>query len=244
MLSIMTAIDLRGRRLLIAGAVPAGLLLIYFVAVSSAEPVSTARLVSPEQRSTTTTAPPPPPMPAPAPAPSVEGLRLFGLLGRGAIIGLPDGAQRLVMVGRDVLPGLRVARLEQHHVILAWASGELQLGFEGPARSEVVPSVAAAAPRATPEAGWREETLRYRVGLEPQRSNGRVTGFAIRPGAEMPALQRAGLGPGDLILRVNGSTFDEERMQELAWQMDNSDRVEFEIERSGRRITIAADTGN
>ena len=55
----------------------------------------------------------------------------------------------------------------------------------------------------------------------------------------MPALERAGLRPGDVIVGVNGSEFDEERMLELAWQIANSGRTEFEVERGGRRIRLA-----
>src|SRR5262245_330406 len=53
--------------------------------------------------------PPAPPAPPPAPAPSADGLRLFGLLGSGAIIAMPDGRQRFVAIGREVVPGLTVA---------------------------------------------------------------------------------------------------------------------------------------
>ena len=42
-----------------------------------------------------------------------------------------------------------------------------------------------------------------------------------------------------MILAVNGSTFDEERMLELSWQIANSSRTEFEVERGGRRIRLA-----
>ena len=239
----MTRLEFGDRRLWLAGAVPAGALLIYLVALRPAEPVSSVELVSPQQRPPPAAAPAPPPPPEAARvAPSAEGLRLVGLLGRGAIIALPDGSQRFVQVGRDIVPGLRVARIEQHHVILASAGGELSLGFEGASRPQAAAPDAAAPAPATGEAAWREETLRHRVGLEPRRVGGRVAAFTLRPGARLPRLQRAGLRPGDLILRVNGSAFDEERMLELAWQMDNADRVEFEIERGGRRMTVAANT--
>ena len=65
--------------------------------------------------------------------------------------------------------------------------------------------------------------MRYRLGLAPRRAGGRVTGFTVRSNVEMPALARAGIRPGDVIVGVNGSVFDEERMQELAWQIANSD---------------------
>jgi type II secretory pathway component PulC len=55
----------------------------------------------------------------------------------------------------------------------------------------------------------------------------------------MPALERAGLRPGDVVVGVNCSGFDEERMLELAWQIANSTRTEFEVERGGRRTRLA-----
>lgn len=240
---MMTRLEPGDQRLWIAAAVPAGALLLYLLAGRSAEPVSIVELVSPQQRPPAAAAPAAPLLPVAAPAPpsSAEGLRLYGLLGGGAIVGLADGSQRFVRVGRELLPGLRVARVEQHHLVLASAGGELRLGFDGAAPVQTsAPSATAAvtASAGTRQAAWRDETLRYRIGLEPRRANGRISGFTLRPGARLPSLQRAGLRSGDLILRVNGSAFDEERMLELAWQMDNADRVEFEIERRGRRMTI------
>lgn len=177
-------------------------------------------------------APPPvaAPATAPAPAPDLSGLRLHGLLVSGAIIGFADGRQRLVLIGREALPGLMLRRIEQSHAVLASAGGEARLGFDGPA---------VAAPAAPPgELAGREDALRYRLGLAPRRLGGRVTGFTVRRGADLPALGRAGIRPGDTILRVGGSELDEERMLELAWTIANSPRLEFEVERHGRRIRM------
>lgn len=196
--------------------------------------------------------PEPPPVPAPAPPavrpepappqpppPSAAGVRLYGLLGRGAIIGLPDGRQRLVAIGREVVPGLRVARIEQHSVILASAGGELRLGFDGAAPNPPQAGAARDTAAASAEEALRDETLRYRLGLAPRRAGTRTAGFVVRPGVSMPALDRAGLLPGDVILSVNGSRFDEERMLELAWEIANTPRTEFIVERGGRRIRLA-----
>ena len=184
----------------------------------------------------------PAPLPTP-PTPSTEGLRLYGLLGLGAIIALPDGRQRFVAVGREVVPGLRVARIDQQGVILASAAGELRLGFEGVgAAPGANPPDAAAATSGTEEA-LRDDTLRYRLGLAPRRSGARTAGFVVRPGVEMPTLARAGLRPGDVIVGVNGSHFDEERMLELAWQIANTPRTEFDVERNGRRMKLTLEPG-
>ncbi len=179
------------------------------------------------------------PLPAPAPAGNATGLRLHGLLASGAIIAFPDGRQRLVPVGREALPGVVLRRIEQNHAVLASAGSEARLGFDGAAGA---PSAAPSPPRAA-ESGGREETLRYRLGLAPRRVGGRVMGFTVRRGAELPALARAGIRPGDTILAVNGSIFDDERMLELSWQIANSTRTEFEIERGGRRLRVALGGG-
>lgn len=177
-------------------------------------------------------APPPaiptPPPPAPVPAPDISGLTLHGLLASGAILGFAGGSQRLVPIGREALPGLTLRRIEQNHAVFASAAGEVRLGFDGPA--EGAPG---APPAPTPRSG--DEILPYRLGLVARPAGG----FTLRPGADLPALARAGIRPGDAILSVNGSRLDEERMLELPWQIANSTRTEFEIERAGRRMRLA-----
>ena len=187
---------------------------------------------------------PPAPVPAAgqpaAPSPSAAGLRLFGLLGRGAIIALPDGMQRFFTIGREVRPGLRVARIAQDHVVLASAGGEVRLGFDGP-RSVAQPAAeTGTATSSGAEAALRNDTITYRLGLAPRQAGGRGTGYVVRPGVSMPALERAGLRPGDVIVGVNGSRFDEERLLELSWQMANSDRTDFEVERNGSRVMLTS----
>jgi hypothetical protein len=186
---------------------------------------------------------PPPAAVAPVTAPPVQPagdiatLRLYGLLASGAVLGFPDGSQRLIPIGREALPRLRLKRIEQQAAIFDAGGGEVRLGFDG-AALVASPAAAATGPSSSGEAAQREETMRYRLGLAPRRVGTRVDGFTVRPGVEMPVLARAGIQPGDLILSVNGAHLDQERMLELAWQMSNSERTEFEIERGGRRMRL------
>ncbi|HYD12919.1 MAG TPA: PDZ domain-containing protein [Allosphingosinicella sp.] len=199
-------------------------------------------------------APPPAAAPVPvpvaaAPAPVVPAadlsqLRLHGLLASGAVISTANGGQRLVPVGREAVPGLTLVRIEQSHAVFQGAGGEVRLGFDGVARAD--PSAAAAAaraPLAAGEAGHSEETLRYRLGLAPRMAGGRVTGYTVRSNVEMPALARAGIRPGDVIVSVNGANFDEERLQELAWNIANSSQTRLEVERGGRRLQLTLAPG-
>jgi type II secretion system protein C len=234
-----TRLSLREKRLIQAAIVLAILVLLYLLLRGGSEPV---RVVAREPAAAPAPPPAAPPIAAaPALAPALpadhSGLRLHGLLATGAILGFANGGQRLVSIGREALPGLILRRIEQGAAVFESGGGEVRLGFDGATQG---PAQAATAPAAPPAAAsLREENLRYRLGLAPRRAGGRVTGFTMRPGAELPALARAGIRPGDVIVAVNGATFDEERMLELAWQIANSARMDFEVERGGRRIRLS-----
>jgi len=226
------AIGARDRRALAAGGTVVVLLLAYLLWPAGEQPPA------PGPAPTRSAAPLPPPAavavpPPAAPAADVAQLHLIGVMASGAVIGRADGSQRFVPLGREVVPGATLVRVELHAAVLATAAGEVRLGFEDADRGGAAPAAAAAPPPAQ-----REETLRYRLGLAPRMAGGRVDGYIVRPGADLPALARAGIQPGDVILRVNGAQLDEERREELAWQIANSRRVEFEIERGGRPLRL------
>jgi hypothetical protein len=220
-------------------------LLVLYLLTRSGEPSASvapdapaSQITAPVVQPATYAAPVPPPVVVapPAAAVDVSQLRLFGLLSRGAVIGMPDGNQRFVAIGREILPGVTLKSVQVHHAFLSTPSGEVRLGFDGVAQ----PQAAAALPAAAGESAQRDETLRYRLGLEARTVGRRVSGYTIRSGAELPQLARAGLQPGDLILRVNGSEFGPEQVENLAWQMANSDSMVFDIERSGRPLRLTA----
>lgn len=189
--------------------------------------------------------PPLPPAPAPPAAPppaSPDGLRLHGVTGAGAIIAAADGRQRLVAIGRDVLPGLRLEQVRLDHALLRSSTGAFRLDFTGVAASG--DGAPAAAASGTPlEAAIREDGVRYRLAFSPRESGGRISSHVLRSGQALPVLERAGLRPGDVILRVNDSEFDQERMMELARTVATSDRIVFEIERDGRPLRLEAPGG-
>ena len=183
--------------------------------------------------------PPPSVVAAPMASPSLSAdasqLKLYGLLASGAVIGYANGGQRLVPVGREALPGLTLIRVEQNFAIFQSAGGEVRLGFDGIAAA----GPASTAPPLPAVPGGREEHLRYRLGLVPRVVSNQVNGYTVRANVEMPALARAGIQPGDVILSINGAVFDDQKLQDLAQIVANPAGARFEVERGGNRIQLS-----
>jgi type II secretion system protein C len=192
---------------------------------------------------------PPPPAPIAAEASVLPSLILRGVTGGGAqggaaIFDVAGGMQRVVRVGRTIAPGTTLTSVGLDHAVVnangsdfrltLGKSGGVALAASVPGTSPV--AALAAAPSAT--GGSQRDTMDYRLGLQPVKSGSRTAGYAVRPGARLPHLSAAGLQPGDIILRVNGSELDEERMMELSWQIANSGGTEIEYSRGGQKNKI------
>lgn len=240
------------KRLAILVGIGAALLFVVLWAFSGDDPAEVA-------------APPPAPVAAPAPvitsapsavrtapaqpAASASGLTLHGVMGFGAdaaaIIAV-NGKQRLVRVGRDVLPGLPLDAVAADHVIVLERGNPVRVAFpealnptQGAPTGRVVGSGRTPDEAATRER-IRRETIEYQLGFEPRREDGRITGFTIRRGAVPPLFARAGLRPGDVVTRVAGDPWrSTENISELAGQIAYRETIEIEFERGGRKRTVS-----
>jgi hypothetical protein len=203
----------------------------------SAGPELRTRPASPGIEPASVLAAPIPPVPARAAEPvSVEGLVLYGVSGASpsaaAIIGSRLGGQRVVKVGSDYRPGLRLAEIGMDYAILDNGARPVRLEL-----SRYASGGSAKATAALPaDEEQKIEAAVLRNILKPVVSGARTGGYALKPGESLPQLIRAGLRPGDVIVSVNGSRLDEERMSELAWQMGNSAKTEFVFLRNGKEM--------
>lgn len=234
----------RERAALAAGAASIALLALYAVLPNSGAGSDGVEIAS--------AAPPPPPPPtvietpqryAPAAAPLPEGLMLRGIFGGGprggsAIMRMQDGGERVVRIGREAAPGFVLKEVGLAHALLSGPGGDVRLELGRPEGSTpATPTAAADRVRGQDPAGMREESLQYRLGLAPQKRDGRIAGFAVRPDVSLPALQRAGLRPGDIIVAVNGQAFEsEEKVLELSREIAGSYTAKFEFLRDGKRM--------
>jgi general secretion pathway protein C len=195
------------------------------------------------------TAPPPPP-PAGQIAGGIEGLTLRGVMGGGpsggaAIIAFPDGRQRVVRIGREFLPGMILKEVALRHVIASGGAGDIRLDLNRPGGVAVPAATGGSTPATAPAsaapipASQQREPNQFQQGLQAMKRDGRVAGYSLKPGASIPVLEQAGLRPGDVVLGVNGSVLDEERLMELPWQIANSESTEFEFVRNGKKMKAA-----
>lgn len=249
----LRALNRRAKIFVAVGAL-AILLFAAWLAIGRADPAPAAP-PAPGPAALSEAASRPEPITAAAPAPAAPSadlsrLGLAGIMGSGAILIFPDGVQRAVPLGREFLPGVTLRKLEVSHVVLAVAGDELRLDlnrFGASANSGPVavaqgggnsPAVAGEPVR---ERSERRQTFDLLLGLEQVKADGGV-GHRIKADSDVPVLRRAGLRAGDTITRVNGSSFDQERLMELPWMLANSTGVEIEYLRDGRaaKASLAA----
>lgn len=203
----------------------------------SASPAPQAPARAPARAQPLPTAVTPPQAPSPAaPMVSTDGLVLYGVSGASrsaaAIIGSRLGGQRVVAVGHEYRPGLKLAEVGVDYAVLqSGAQGvRLELSrYEAGGSTKVTAALPA-------EEEQKIEAAVLRNILKPVMAHNRIGGYALKPGESLPQLIRAGLRPGDVIMSVNGSQLDEERMSELAWQMGNAAKTEFVFMRNGKKM--------
>jgi type II secretory pathway component PulC len=249
-------LETRREKIVILGGIPVILILFYMLvsgggesdeATASAPPPSAAVAAvaarpaplpaAPLPAAVTVQQPPAPAMAAGAPEPAAA-VSLTGVLGTGqggsAIISYAGGTQRLVPVGRDVLPGLTLREVRRGRVVLSGPAGPVELALGG----SITAGKQAAGGAAVPPAASAEVAARTYVGaMQPQRVGGRVVGYQVRSAGDIPLLKRAGLRLGDVLLSVNGNAIDgQERLTSIPAEIAGAPYVDVEFERDGRKM--------
>lgn len=170
------------------------------------------------------------PLPPPAAAITVPpDLTLAGLRAGpdgGMAIVAAGGKQYLLRPGRSLPGGIRLLRVEPGRAILAGPAGEMVLAFgnAGPA---------SAAGQAAPPGG---DSTPWRLALNPVKASGRLAGWRLDSLAGLPALARAGLRPGDVLLSVNGTDLiSEEKIMELPQELAANGRLQLVYRRGAAR---------
>ncbi len=236
--------------ILIGAGLAALLLLLWLFSGDDSAPSEPAPPAPPAPVSAAPTPPSAVPQPVAADVPSVAELRLHGVMGTGtdgaAIISAGAGPQRLVRVGRDVVPGVPLLAVAADHILVRESGREVRLSFaEDGQGGGTVSTAAAAAGSRSPQRGdeaSRREALEYQAALAPYRVDGRSVGFQFRTGSMPELFREAGVQDGDVVLRVGGLGLeDADDVAGIPARIRQRGRVEIEILRDGQPQAIMLD---
>lgn len=180
-------------------------------------------------------------------------LRLFGVRAGGpdggsAIIGLPDGTQRSVLVGEEVLPGLVLQAVDAEGAALSRGGSISRLVFsDAPAPAAPPPQataqVMAPAPAAAADPVVDPAALAAQAGLLPRLRGTRIDGFVVQTRGDGAAVRAAGLQSGDVILAVNGVELTGvQQVAQLRQQLADAASAEIRFERGGAERTVTVRT--
>ncbi len=190
---------------------------------------------------------PQPPASAAAPSASSSQLVLHGVMGtgaNGAAIIAVSGQQRLVRVGREVVPGILLESVTANHALLRERGQTVRLGFPD---ANGASNVTAVAGRPTGTNAFlsdsedrRRQRAEYLGSLSSQRGeDGRHSHFELRAGAIPPAFSAAGLQAGDTVLQIGGTRLEgPDDIERIPGILARGEPVAIEIIRNGQRRTI------
>ncbi|RED17754.1 type II secretion system protein N [Parasphingopyxis lamellibrachiae] len=233
--------------MIVAAGLAALLLLLWLFSGGDSSPHDTAQPAPVPAPSSVSSAPS-----SPAPVPptgSVAELRLHGVMGTGedgaAIVSTGAGAQRLVRVGRDLVPGVPLLAVAADHILVRERGREVRLSFaedgQGGTASAASPGGGSRSGQRGDEAS-RRESLEYQAALAPVRVDGRHAGYQFRSGSMPEMFRDAGLQDGDVVLRVGGLGLeDADDVAGIPRRIRQRGQVEIEILRDGERRTIIMD---
>lgn len=237
--------------ILIGAGLAALLLLLWLFSGGDSPPREAARPAPvPSPGPAAASAPAPAPPPDAPPTGSVAEIRLHGVMGTGddgaAIVSTGAAAQRLVRIGRDVVPGVPLLAVAADHILVRENGREVRLAFaeNGPSSAaEPAGAPGAGAPSGRRgDAASRRESLEYQAALAPVRVDGRHAGYRFRSGSMPEMFRDAGVQDGDVVLRVGGLGLeDADDVAGIPRRIRQRGRVEIEILRDGERRTIIMD---
>ena len=175
------------------------------------------------------------------------GTRIDGATGRGsAILAGPDGLQKSIAVGEEIIPGVILRDVAFDHVTIdrGGVREDLFLDQSGGA-APVAPAGDGASPVAQPVAvppgvGITMRQFQQEIGFVPRIDGGRISGLVVRPEGSGAAFRAAGLRDGDIVTQIGGRAIQGPAdIERLAAQFPAGGNLALTVERGGQTVPIA-----
>ncbi|WP_085808453.1 type II secretion system protein N [Sphingomonas sp. TZW2008] len=173
------------------------------------------------------------------------GTRIDEAMGRGsAILAGPDGVQKSVAIGEEIIPGVVLRAVAFDHVTIerGGAREDLFLDQSGgnaatgaPAGGDATPAAAPAAP-----AGITVDQFQSDVGFVPRIEGGRISGLVVRSQGSGAAFRAAGLRDGDVVTQLAGRPVSGAGdIDRIATQFAGGGSLALTVDRGGQPVSLS-----
>lgn len=178
------------------------------------------------------------------------GTRVDEAMGGGsAIIAGPDNVQRSILVGQEIMPGVKLKSVAFDHVTIdrGGAAEDLFLPQDSvPAAqtsSAATPPPGGSAPAVAPPPGTpggvSVAQLRADIGFIPRVDGGRISGLVVRPQGAGMAFRQIGLQDGDVVTAIGGRAVSGPGdLDRLAQQYPHGGNLPITVERGNQTVPI------
>ncbi|MEG3146026.1 type II secretion system protein N [Sphingomonas sp. RT2P30] len=178
------------------------------------------------------------------------GTRVDEAMGGGsAIIAGPDNVQRSILVGQEIMPGVKLKAVAFDHVTIdrGGAAEDLFLPQDSVPASQTTSAPpppppggipVGAAPPGAP-AGLSVAQLRADIGFIPRVDGGRISGLVVRPQGAGMAFRQLGLQDGDVVTAIGGRAVSGPGdLDRLAQQYPHGGNLPITVERGNQTVPI------
>ncbi len=174
------------------------------------------------------------------------GTRVDEAMGGGsAIIAGPDNVQHSVVVGQEIMPGVRLKAVAFDHVTIdrGGAAEELYLPQDSvapaPPAGTTPPPPPDAAPPPARAGGVSVAQLRADIGFIPRIDGGRISGLVVRAQGAGGAFRQVGLQDGDVVTAIGGRAVSGPGdIDRLAQQYPHGGNLPITVERGNTTVPI------
>lgn len=162
------------------------------------------------------------------------------------------GVSETYFLGDTVASGIRLREVRPNEVLLRRGAETLRLPLSdsGLAASGSASARGLAAPSGTGGIGddllaLPRETLSQLINMEPvMNAEGRMEGYRLSPRSRRAWFDSLGLIPGDLLVAVNGLSFDPENMTQARREMSSGNDMMLTVLRDGEQLEINVGSGS